>query len=65
MTVREHYSHSIADDKKKRRRKEAEARQASRNQRTPKQQLKKLDIEGRIAKKERAKLNKLTEKING
>ncbi|GAG08703.1 unnamed protein product [marine sediment metagenome] len=59
MTIREHYSHAIADNKKKERRKDAEARQTLRNQRTPKQQLKKLDIEGRIAKKERKRLEKM------
>jgi len=59
MTIREHYSHSIANDKKKKRREDAKARQESRKQRTAEQQLKKLDIEGRIAKKERIRLGKI------
>lgn len=61
MTIREHYSHAIANDKKKRRRKDAEQRQQSRQQRTAKQQLKKLDIEGYTAKKERARLEKIND----
>lgn len=59
MTIREHYSHAKADDNKKRKRSEAEGRQKTRKQRTAKQQLEKLDIEGRIAKKERTRLGKL------
>ena len=59
MTIREHYSHTKADSNRKRKRAEAEKRLESRKQRTATQQLKKLDIEGRIAKKERAKLGKL------
>ncbi len=57
--IREHYSHAKADNNKKRKRKEAEARQQSRKQRTAQQQLKKLDIEGYTAKKERIKLGKI------
>jgi len=53
---REHYSHAIADDHKRKKRKEAEVRQQSRGQRTNKQQLQKLNIEGHTAKKERARL---------
>ena len=53
---REHYSHAIADDHKKKKRKEAEVRQQSREQRTNKQQLQKLDIEGHAARKERTRL---------
>lgn len=56
---REHYSHAIADDHKKKKRKEAEVRQQSREQRTGKQQLQKLDIEGHTAKKERARLENI------
>ncbi|KKN73087.1 hypothetical protein LCGC14_0403960 [marine sediment metagenome] len=59
MTIREHYSHKKADSNTKRKREEAGVRQKSRKQRTATQQLKKLDIEGRIAKKERVKLGKL------
>ena len=59
MTIREHYSHTKANSNKKRKRTEAEKRLESRKQRTANQQLKKLDIEGRIAKKERTRLNKL------
>lgn len=58
MPIREHYSHTIADGKKKKRCEDAKQRQKSRKQRTAKQQLKKLDIEGHIAKKERTKLSK-------
>lgn len=56
MTTREHYSHTITDGKKRKRRKDVETRQKSRKRRTAKQQLNKLDIEGRIAKKDRIKL---------
>lgn len=53
---REHYSHAITDEHKKKKRKEAIIRQESRKQRTNKQQLQKLNIEGHTAKKERTKL---------
>ncbi len=56
--IREHYSHTRADAQKDKRCKEAEARQKSYKQRTAKQQLRKLDIEGHIAKKERKRLEK-------
>lgn len=56
MTIREHYSHSIADDHKKKKHEEAETRQQARQQRTNEQQLVKLDKAGRIAKKERKRL---------
>lgn len=56
MTVREHYSHAIADKHKEKKCKEAEKRQENRNQRTGKQQLAKLDVGGFAAKKERARL---------
>lgn len=56
---REHYSHAIADADKDRKRKEAGIRQQSRKQRTDKQQLQKLDIEGHAAKKERARLENI------
>lgn len=54
--IREHYSHKIADEKKKRKHKEADVRLQVRKQRSSEQQLAKLDKEGRIAKKERARL---------
>lgn len=59
MPVREYYSHAKADSNKKRKREEAEGRLESRKQRTATQQLKKLDIEGRVAKMERTRLEKL------
>ena len=59
MTIRERYSHTMADEHKKKKRKEAEARQQARKQRTNEQQLTKLDKEGQIAKKERTKLGKI------
>lgn len=59
MAICEHYSHAKANGNKKRRRVEAEGRLESRKQRTANQQLKKLDIEGRIAKRERTRLEKL------
>ena len=58
MTIREHYSHAIADKHKDGKRKDADARQQARKQRSNKQQLAKLDADGRIAKKERARLLK-------
>ena len=64
--IREHYSHKIADakgihrqrrdEKKKRKHKEVNERLQARKQRSYEQQLAKLDKEGRIAKKERARL---------
>ena len=56
--IRKNYSHVIADENKKRKRKHAEARQELRNNRSPEQQLAKLDAEGWGAKKERARLMK-------
>jgi hypothetical protein len=56
MAVRENYSHKKADEAKRTRRKEAEARQEIRNSRTNVQQLAKLDAGGFAAKKERARL---------
>lgn len=56
--IRERYSHKIADEKKKRKRKEADIRLQTRKQRSNEQQLAKLDKEGRIAKKERLRLEK-------
>ena len=56
MTKREHYSHAIADEHKKRRHKEAEIRLQTRKQRTDKQQLAKLDAGKYAAKKERIRL---------
>ena len=58
MTIREHYSHTIADGKKKKRCEEANERLQTRKLRSNKQQLTKLDKEGRTAKKERKRLEK-------
>jgi len=58
MTIREHYSHAIADKHKDKKRGEAIARQKTRKGRNNKQQLAKLDTEGRVAKKERIRLEK-------
>lgn len=57
---REHYSYKIADEKKKRKRKEADERLQARKQRSNEQQLAKLDKGGRIAKKERMRLKRKT-----
>ena len=59
MTIREHYSHAIADKHKDKKREDAIVRQGIRKQRNNKQQLVKLDIGGYVAKKERARLLKL------
>ena len=56
MTIREHYSHKIADEKKRQKRKESDIRLQARKQRSNKQQLAKLDAGGWVAKKERARL---------
>lgn len=56
MVVRERYSHAIANEKKKRKRKGAESRQQQRNSRSNAQQLNKLDAGGWAAVKERARL---------
>ena len=56
MAIREHYSHAIADKYKDGKRKDADARQQIRKQRSNKQQLAKLDAGGYIAKRERVKL---------
>jgi len=56
MAVRERYSYAKADKQQKLKQKEAEARTELRVARTDEQQLAKLDAEGRIATKERAKL---------
>ena len=58
MTIREHYSHTIADKHKDKKCKDAIVRQEARKQLSNKQQLAILDVGGYIAKKERAKLNK-------
>ena len=58
MAVREHYSHAIADKYKDGKRKDADARQQIRKQRSNKQQLAKLDVGNYTAKKERARLEK-------
>lgn len=59
MAIRENYSHSKADAKNTKRRNEAIVRQQKRDKRTNKEQLTVLDKQGRIAKKERARLNKV------
>lgn len=59
MTVREHYSHAIADKHKDKKHKDADVRQQARKQRNGKQQLAKLDAGGYTAKKERTRLLKL------
>ena len=56
MAKREHYSHTIANEKKKQRRKQAECRQQQRNGRSNAQQLCKLDAGVWAAVKERARL---------
>jgi len=58
MAIREHYSHTIADKHRDRKRKDAIVRQKARKQRSSKQQLAKLDVGGYTAKKERARLEK-------
>lgn len=58
MTIREHYSHSIADKHKDKKREDAVVRQKVRKQRNNKQQLAKLDSGSYVAKKERARLLK-------
>lgn len=54
--VRKNYSHKIADEHKKRRRKEAEIRLQARKQRGDKGQLAKLNAASRGAKKERKRI---------
>jgi len=56
MTKREKYSHTIADEHKDKKRKEALVRDELRKQRSTTQQIQKLDAGGWTAKKERAKL---------
>ena len=51
MTIRERYSHAIADKHKDKKREDAIVRQEARKQRSSKQQLTKLDAGGYIAKK--------------
>ena len=58
MTIRERYSHAIADRHKDKKREDAFVRQKARKQHSSKQQLAKLDAGGYTAKKERAKLLK-------
>ena len=58
MAIREHYSHAIADKYKDGKRKDADARQQIRKQRSNKQQLAILDVGGYKAKKERTRLLK-------
>ena len=58
MTIRERYSHTIADKHKDKKREDAIVRQGTRKQRNNKQQLAKLDAKGYIAKRERARLEK-------
>jgi len=61
MAIREHYSHAIADKHKEKKRKDADARQQARKQRSSRQQLVKLDTGGYVAKKERTRLLKSEE----
>ena len=56
IAVREHYSHTIANALKQKKRVEAETRQEARKKRSNNQQLAKLDKEGRVAKRERKRL---------
>jgi hypothetical protein len=56
--IRKYYSHKIADEKKRRKHKEADERDIIRKQHDNTKQLEKLDKEGTIAKKERARLLK-------
>lgn len=56
MARRERYSRVIADGHRKKKQEEATARVALRAERTDVQQIKKLDVEGRTATKERARL---------
>lgn len=56
MAVRERYSHAKANNQKKMKRKEAEARAEQRANRTNEQQLQRLDIKGLKATKERNRL---------
>lgn len=59
MAIRDSYSHAIADEKKRRKRKESDARLAKRAKLSNAQQLEKLDAlfgKGKGAKKERARL---------
>lgn len=56
MATREHYSHKIADEKKRRKDKEAEQRRLLRASRSVAQQLQVLDAGQHVAAKERARL---------
>ena len=58
MSIRERYSHTIADKQKDIKHQEADERLKLRKQRSSKQQLAKLDAGGYIATKERARLLK-------
>ena len=59
MVKREKYSHAIADEHSRKKRKEAELRQQARAKRTAAEQLHKLDAEHHTAAKERARLKEL------
>lgn len=56
MAIREYYSHAKANNQKKMKRKEAEARVEQRAKRTDEQQLAKLDAGDYVATKERKRL---------
>jgi len=55
-SIREHYSHALADAKVTEKRAQAEARQGARSKRTDAEQLAKLNRSGHKAVKERARL---------
>lgn len=56
MVRRESYSHAIANEHGRKKRKEAELRQQARAKRTAAEQLHKLDVAGYEATKERKRL---------
>jgi hypothetical protein len=57
--IRAKYSHAIANAKKARKREEAEARQAVRDQRSTTDQIARLNSGGHLAIKERKRLGRL------
>jgi hypothetical protein len=62
--VREKYSHKIADEKKRQKRKESDERMAARATRTDEEQLAKLDTGNWRALRERDRLHKRIAKSN-
>lgn len=58
MVIRERYSHAIADNQKKMKRKEADVRIELRASRTDEQQIQKLERGGFAATREKRKLRK-------